>query len=184
MEYVSGKTFRELMADWRSFREVSEYCYTMVEKAIRLFLSFYVSEGAAPGPYGGGIIRHPLFNDYKAPIQYDSVDMLEKHLNKVATIIRKATPTVRLEPDLHFVFADLYEGNFMFTDAGDIYVIDFEQASFLPLCFMSYALIQRHQVCGPLEERLNLPQNNIPTMRRICGMFVMSTSRLGKCLSA
>ena len=68
----------------------------------------------------------------------------------------------------------------MFTSTGDLYVIDFESAAFLPLSFMSYAVIQyQHLMSGVLEERLNLPSENIEAMRRVCSLFVMSTRKLG-----
>ncbi|KAF7558496.1 hypothetical protein G7046_g5667 [Stylonectria norvegica] len=179
MEYVRGQTLAALMEDWPSFVKISQPYYDKIRAALLLLLSFPVPEDATPGPYGGGLIRHPLFKYYRASIKYDSVDMLEKHMNKVATMIRNTAPTVRLERELRFVFADLYEGNFMFTDAGDLYVIDFEQASFLPLSFMSYAMIQHHDVCGALEGKLDLPQENIPAMRHICGLLVMSVPTIG-----
>lgn len=85
MEYVEGTTLRELMANWGSFQRNSEYYYSRVELALRLLLSFPVPQDATPGPRGGGLIRHPLFKDYLAPIQYGSVDELEGHLNTVSS---------------------------------------------------------------------------------------------------
>lgn len=104
---------------------------------------------------------------------------------QVATLLRKDSPTVRLETDLHLVFSDLYEGNFMFTATGDTYLIDFEQTNFLPLSFMTYALIQDSAVCRALGKKfqVDLPQENIMAMQRICRFFIMSTRTLGKNLS-
>ncbi|KAH6999729.1 kinase-like domain-containing protein [Ilyonectria destructans] len=179
MEYIRGRTLAKVMEDESVFVQTRFYYYDRIERALKLLLSFPVPKGAAPGPFGGGIIRHPLFKDYRAPIQYDSVDMLEKHLNKVSTTLNQDAPKVTLERDLHFVFADLYEGNFMFTDNGDVYVIDFEQASFLPLSFMTYAMVQMRAVAGALRNKLDLPEANVPAMRHICSWFVMSWTKLG-----
>lgn len=198
MEYIRGRTLAKVMEDESVFVETRFYYYDRIERALKLLLSFPVPKNAAPGPFGGGIIRHPLFKDYRAPIQYDSVDMLEKHLNKVcsgseaitafvsysrapqvSTTLNQDAPKVTLERDLHFVFADLYEGNFMFTDNGDVYVIDFEQASFLPLSFMTYAMVQMRAVAGALRNKLDLPEENVPAMRHICSWFVMSWTKLG-----
>jgi hypothetical protein len=77
------------------------------------------------------------------------------------------------------VYSDLYAGNFIFTDTEDLYVIDFEQANFLPLSFMSYAMFQNHFMCGVLKERIDLPSQNIEVMRRIGSLFVMSVRTLG-----
>lgn len=103
---------------------------------------------------------------------------------QLATLPRKNAPTVRLERDLHFVFSDLYEGNFMFTASGDIYIIDFEQANFLPLSFMTYALIQDSVVCLNIRGKFqDLPQENIKIMQRICQYFMISKRTIGKELS-
>lgn len=83
MEYIRGKTLAKLMEDRETFKETYQYYYDSIERALKLLLSFPVPKDAAPGPYGGGIIQHPLFKDYRAAIQYDSVDMLEQHLNNV-----------------------------------------------------------------------------------------------------
>lgn len=83
MEYVQGTTLRDLMTDWKSFKANSESYYARVEMALKLLLSLPVPQDTAPGPYGGGIIRHPVFKDSMAPIQYDSVEGLERHLNNV-----------------------------------------------------------------------------------------------------
>ncbi|KAH7153356.1 hypothetical protein EDB81DRAFT_882294 [Dactylonectria macrodidyma] len=179
MEYIRGKTLAKVMEDREHFKDAHLYYYENTERAMKLFLAFPVPENATPGPYGGGIIRHPLFKDYQAPIEYDSVGMLEKHLNKVSTVVSNAAPTVTLESDLHFVFSDLYEGNFMFTDDGDTYVIDFEQANFLPLCFMTYATVQFRDVACFLRGRLDLPQENLHALRHICSLFFMSWSKIG-----
>jgi len=101
-------------------------------------------------------------------------------LPQVCTIRVKTAPTVKLERELHLCFADLYEGNFMFTASGDLYLVDFEQVSFLPLSFMTYAAIQRWCICGVVRQRLDLPEENLPAMKLACTYFVMSITRLGK----
>ena len=83
MEYVPGKTLRDLLEDWTTFEPIADGYFRKIERALKLFLSFPVPQNAPPGPYGGGLIRHPLFRDYQASIEYPTVDLLEKHLNKV-----------------------------------------------------------------------------------------------------
>ncbi|KAH7133085.1 hypothetical protein B0J13DRAFT_529014 [Dactylonectria estremocensis] len=179
MEYIRGKTLVKAMEDGETFKNTHLYYHGSIERAVKLLLAFPVPEDATPGSYGGGIIRQPLFKDYRAMIQYDSIGMLEKHLNKVSTIINKAASTVTFERDLHFVFSDLYEGNFKFTDDGDTYSIDFEQSNFVPLSFMTYATMQARQVACPLRRKLDLPQENLPVMKHMCGLFVMSWTKIG-----
>ena len=83
MEYVPGKTLYQKVVDNPTIENV-EFVYSTVVKALKLFLfSFKVPDNAAPGPYQGGIIRHPLFKYYEAPIEYSSVVQLQCHINKV-----------------------------------------------------------------------------------------------------
>jgi len=82
MEYVNGKTLKELLEEGVSHDQLQEY-YNQIAKAIELFLSIKVPDGVTPGPVGGGIIKHPLFKDTIASIEYNSVDELQQHVNNV-----------------------------------------------------------------------------------------------------
>ncbi len=42
------------------------------------------SPSLTPGPVGGGLIEHPFFYDRKSPIQYESVEELQDHVNGVS----------------------------------------------------------------------------------------------------
>ena len=96
-------------------------------------------------------------------------------------MIRSDQPTVDFSKEkLCFCFGDLYEKNFLFSDNNDLYIIDFEQASFLPVSFMSYALIQPRMVCAGLKDRLSLPQDNLPGMIKAGSYFIMSKHTIGK----
>jgi hypothetical protein len=53
------------------------------------------SFGCGTGPYGGGLIEHPFFKDFEAPIQFNSVDMLEKYINKVFLLPEIAAVTAK-----------------------------------------------------------------------------------------
>jgi hypothetical protein len=96
-------------------------------------------------------------------------------------MIRRDQPTVDFsEEKLCFCFSDLYEGNFLFSANGDLYVLDFEQAGFLPISFMTYALIQDRLVCAAIEEKLSLPQGNLPGIIKAGSYFIMSTHTIGE----
>ena len=84
MEYVQGKTIRQLL-DKESVDTRLQECYTQVAQAIKLFLSIPILT-AIPGPVGGGIIRHPLFKDTIASVEYSSVAHLQAHLNTVTSL--------------------------------------------------------------------------------------------------
>lgn len=88
-----------------------------------------------------------------------------------------------LERNLCFYYSDFYEHNFMFTDggAGDLYVIDFDQAGFLPPSFMTYALAESHWPPGRwVWDVLKLPEHNLEVMKKIHYFFVIGSWRIGE----
>lgn len=97
-------------------------------------------------------------------------------------------PKVALEKELVFCYTDFNDENFMFANDPDgrprLYIVDFEHASFLPLSFLSYAVLGRkprwytskwvRDTLGP-----SLPQHNIEVMKRISYLFQICTTGLG-----
>lgn len=90
----------------------------------------------------------------------------------------KAAPTVHLKEDkLCFYYSDFFEGNFIFTDAGEICIIDFDKAGFLPQSFMIYALAESHWDPGRWikngimsslrQDELEATEKNLEAMRKI-----------------
>ncbi|OAA68020.1 Protein kinase-like domain protein [Niveomyces insectorum RCEF 264] len=185
MEYIQGTTLQWIFEDnpHMSDDEAQPY-FAKISKALRLFLAMPPPAGAKPGPYGGGIIVHPLFQDFVAAVEYTSVDMLEQHLNRVATFFFKTASTVTLERDLNLVFSDLHTGNFIFTPSGDLYVIDFDMAAFLPLSFMTFALRFPTMMSGEVaaairKDFLDLPQQNVDAMLHVAGTFMRGSNKMG-----
>lgn len=85
MEYVPGRTLAQIIEDRENWETIREEVINNIAQGMRLLLSLPVPCDAKPGPVGGGIIRHPIFKDCEAATEYDSVDMLERHFNKVGT---------------------------------------------------------------------------------------------------
>lgn len=99
----------------------------------------------------------------------------------MSTLRNKEAPTVRLERDLSFYYSDFYDGNFIFTDSGDICVIDFDQAGFLPRSFMMYAMNESSWYPGHwIKDVLGLPKDNLKAMKRIGYWFAIGVSWLGE----
>ncbi|PVH77713.1 hypothetical protein DL98DRAFT_636934 [Cadophora sp. DSE1049] len=68
--------------------------------------------------------------------------------------------------DLCFCYSDLFEGNFIFTDKDDLYIVDFEHTGFLPASFMTYALDQPRPACTAIKKDFALlPHENLEAMR-------------------
>ena len=93
-------------------------------------------------------------------------------------------PTVRLEKDLCFYYSDFYSGNFIVTDAGDLCLIDFDQAGFLPPSFMAYALAESRWAFGVwIKDIVKLPEHNeqnLNAMKTIAYYFGIGVSDLGE----
>lgn len=84
MEYVPGRTLAQMITeDGESWEVIREAVTDKIAQGMRLLISLPVPCDAKPGPVGGGIIRHPIFKDCEAATEYDSIDILERHLNKV-----------------------------------------------------------------------------------------------------
>ncbi|KAH6675107.1 hypothetical protein B0J14DRAFT_29184 [Halenospora varia] len=180
MEYVNGKTLKESLEEGISHDKLQDY-YNQIAKAIELFISIKVPDGVTPGPVGGGIIKHPLFKDTIASIEYTSFDDLQQHVNNVANLPETNNLKIDFrEEDICFCFSDLYEGNFIFTDEDDLYILDFHHAGFLPVSFMTYAFDQPRPVCEAIKGKFVLPQENLPAMRVAGHNFMIRWRKAGK----
>jgi serine/threonine protein kinase len=93
MEYIHGETLKDLLT-----KDIADDSlrgkYEQIAKAIKLLLSIKVPENAVPGPVRCGIIKHPIFKDTVASIEYASVDELQRHLTFVS--FSKTNPRIRL----------------------------------------------------------------------------------------
>lgn len=85
--------------------------------------------------------------------------------------------------ELCFCYSDLFEGNFIFTDNGDLYVVDFEHASILPASFMTYALDQPRPACIAIKKDFALPYENLEAMRVAGHNFMIRWRKAGEWLS-
>lgn len=100
--------------------------------------------------------------------------------SQVSTIRIKDAPTVRLERNLRFYYSDFFAGNFIFTDSGDLCVIDFDQAGFLPQSFIMFAIVESRWYPGYwIKDTLKLPEDNLEAMKNIFYWFAIGC-RVGK----
>jgi hypothetical protein len=175
-----------------------EQCFDLIAEAVQLLRRMPVPSDATPGPYTEQqrLIRHPLFNNQKASVVYQNVDELERHINEARTFPRMSllsstnmarqviarrylpgteheAPKVKLEEDLVFTYSDFNDENFMFTKdpincSLRLYIIDFEHASFLPLSFLAYAVLEygRWWTATDVAKRIRhtLPTANLEAM--------------------
>ncbi|SPQ21407.1 547f5ec2-af15-4178-bc54-79792bc5304f [Thermothielavioides terrestris] len=188
MELLAATQVKDLAKrfDPITWKQNKAQYYDMITEGIRLLSLIPVPPDATPGPYTHAerYIKHMLFKDHEAPHIYNTVQDLEDHLNRIAVVAYQhlpgPPPKVALEKELVYCYTDFNDENFMFTTDPDgrprLYIIDFEHASFLPLSFLSYAVLGRKPrfFTGKwIREKLgpSLPQNNIEVMQRIDYLF-------------
>ncbi|KAM3540071.1 hypothetical protein ARSEF1564_007039 [Beauveria bassiana] len=161
MEYVQGKTLLEL-AETKSWEDQLQYIDRIAE-AVDVLLTIPIPAEAAPGPYGGGVIRHPLFKDSEAATIFNDVASLQKNVNYMSTLPQKSRytanpprPESTFENRLYLVYGDFYPGNFIF-DANE------------------------RQYAAAIYDRMKteLPTKNMKAMRRAAGWFGMSVLGIG-----
>ncbi|KAK3938080.1 hypothetical protein QBC46DRAFT_390909 [Diplogelasinospora grovesii] len=180
MEYVRGRTVAEVRAESPlAVRALAggQRNLDMLDRAIKLLLSLPVPEDALPGPYGGGLIRHPMFPASRSPWYYRSINEMENHFNQtlVEGHMADRVPKIMLERELHLVPGDLHDTNFMFTEAGNLYIIDFGQTCFLPLSLMTFAMRTPCKwIAGMLQGKLKdfpLPEKNQISLEQVSCVF-------------
>ncbi|EIW83432.1 hypothetical protein CONPUDRAFT_102206 [Coniophora puteana RWD-64-598 SS2] len=103
---------------------------------------------AMPGPIGGGQIEHRFFSEWRSSFTYDSVALLQSHINGIL-VQEGSNMRANFGPEvaaygLRFCPSDLNRGNFMKDGQGRIVVLDFGASSFLPVSFFDFALCQSH----------------------------------------
>lgn len=81
MEYVHGQTVEAAMKN--ASQQYKNHIYDQVAKAVHQLLKISPPKGLLLGPVGRGHIHHPLFTEDGAAAQYETVDHLERHFNKV-----------------------------------------------------------------------------------------------------
>ncbi|ROV91212.1 hypothetical protein VMCG_09345 [Cytospora schulzeri] len=204
MEFVPGSTLHELASTRQDAgagagaggqADNSALCRYIAE-GIRL-LCVKAPPGAKPGPVGGGLVRHHFFRYNQSAVPYRDVKMLETHLNKVLEFVYKGVKPdgdrplpIVLDKELEFYYSDLSCGNFIFTSAGGhtvLYIIDFDEAGFLPSSFMTFVLnnpptasrTANSRVTQDIHHLFELDKRDEVAILKVAEMMSTSSNRVG-----
>lgn len=81
--------------------------------------------------------------------------------------------------ELCMCYSDISEDNFLITNAGQIYVIDFQDAAFLPTSFMTFVLKAGIKpLAQTISDKVSLPKSiNLDAMFRATHLFHMISNR-------
>ncbi|KAF8903026.1 hypothetical protein CPB85DRAFT_1320523, partial [Mucidula mucida] len=133
MEYIDGSE-----CDNRDAQQVA----AAMESLISL-----TGPTTAPGPVGGGPIIHRFFVDWESSVTYNTVKVLEKHVNGILANMG-ATQRVSFDEEvrdgLRLCPCDMNRANFIKVLNGKIVALDFEATCFLPPSFFAFALAAAH----------------------------------------
>ncbi|OAA58184.1 Protein kinase-like domain protein [Cordyceps fumosorosea ARSEF 2679] len=191
MEYREGRTLQKL-AETLPWEEQLSYI-RRIAKAIDILLSIPIPADATPGPYGGGLILHPLFKDAEAPKLFKDVASLRAHVNYMSGMPQNhpppsgapPRPQCALDSRLYLVWGDFNPGNFIFDANGFLCLIDFENVNLLPLCFQTYALHYGFPISTQYGWAVSdametaLPTHNMETFIRAHTWFVRCAAWMG-----
>ncbi|KAF2811044.1 uncharacterized protein BDZ99DRAFT_385390 [Mytilinidion resinicola] len=157
MEYIPGKTMGQLLKEHPTRKQ--DIC-NLVAFGLQELLRIPVPPDARPAGIDGGAIRHPLFDDSTAPLDYQNVSELDtsKRGNPWIRITRQSTPAKNLayEP-MVFCYGDIWPENFILDlDRRLVTIIDFAIASILPSSFAKHAL-RSVKIDVNLDELVKVP---------------------------
>ncbi|KIY47118.1 hypothetical protein FISHEDRAFT_45947 [Fistulina hepatica ATCC 64428] len=176
MEYIDGMT----VSDWlRVYSDDRDWVYNEVANAVSQMLGFTVPQDAPPGPIGGGLTRHSFFQDFVAFRPYASVKDLEEHINKALNWTAWKDRVSFSRDKLIFYYSDINDCNFLITKDRQLYVIDFQDAGFLPESFMSLTLHKpRTYLAGSISALVPLSKSaNLETLSYASYLFQISSGK-------
>lgn len=161
MEYIPGKTAAQLLEGLEDPVE-KENIYRKMAFGVHELVRIPVPADSPPAGIDGDIIWHTLFYEAGAPRQYQTVDQLEQHLNLWLKIAkrRRTVEGLTKEP-MVFCQSDMFHGNFMIDDDGNVVMIDFALSSIVPSSFAKYAALGidiRHDY--PILEWVDVPSTD------------------------
>ncbi|KAF8641617.1 hypothetical protein AX16_009892, partial [Volvariella volvacea WC 439] len=140
----------------------------------------------APGPVGQGPIKHRFFCDWESSMVYESVKVLETHINRILAYMgskeRVSFESEVEEDGLPLCPCDLNRTNFMRDRWGKIVAVDFGASCFLPRSFFDFALYQGDGFAQLLLDLLQRPQSaQLSAMLTAQSTLVVhGTNKIGK----
>ncbi|KAF8337456.1 uncharacterized protein EI90DRAFT_3013671 [Cantharellus anzutake] len=161
-----------------------------VSRALQWLYSLPAPAEAAIGGLGGGRARHVLFKDRRAPLDFSSIEALERYMNKARrfVIARMQIRFHTLDPinikheSLVFTQSDMDVSNFGVDKDGKTCLFDFETVGLLPQSFVTYTMSPADgSFAAKVAGHLNLPLSpNIPSMGKISELlWILSDPKLG-----
>ncbi|KAH9483407.1 hypothetical protein JR316_0002873 [Psilocybe cubensis] len=163
--------------------------YEGVAKAIQWLRDVPIPPGAGIGDLGGGYAHNRFFKDYDAPLRFESIDALERYVNKGVDHTHPYSRPSKVSfagEKLVFTQSDMARSNFLLDKSGKVCLIDFEMVSILPESFAQFTVramsFQDKEFGKNVAACLNWPISpNYRSMAIVSGiLLMMGSAKLGK----
>lgn len=148
MEYIEAPTVEY----WLEKRpDMAESLHDKVAEAVRWILNCPLPPEPRFGPVGRGPAWHRVFADHLAPLEFDSVDAVQRYFNKA---LNQFTPkrAERLTVDFSneqvcFYHSDIRPSNFHYDpETEKVTIVDLQHVGMGPKSFASYPFHVPHHV--------------------------------------
>ncbi|KAJ7434630.1 hypothetical protein B0H11DRAFT_2296098 [Mycena galericulata] len=178
MEYISGTLCGENDCE-------------LAAAAVQRLVQIRDTTMIAPGPVGGGPIKHDFFAEGDSNFTYNSVQALENHVNGILKAVGFPSSGVRFADEIRdgllLCPCDLHSANFMKVGNGnnEIVALDFGATCFLPPSFFAASIAIpygafAHQV-AQLVVKPPHEAANVNLLHRAAGyLVVFGTNKLGR----
>ncbi|KAG8900151.1 hypothetical protein FRC00_014230 [Tulasnella sp. 408] len=184
MEYIEAPTV-EYWLDKKP--DMAELLYDKVTEAVRWILDCPLPAEPRFGPVGRGPAQHRVFPDQIAPLEFDSVEAVQRYLN---TALTRFTPKLAARPTLVdfsneevcFYHSDIRPSNFHYDpETQKVTIVDLQHVGMGPKSFASYPLHASHhndrEFLQAIATRIDYQRtDSINGMGRASGYLVMCSN--------
>ncbi|KAG8920055.1 hypothetical protein FRC01_000950 [Tulasnella sp. 417] len=184
MEYVEDPT----VEDWLEKKpDMAEVLHDKVAEAVRWILNCPLPENPRFGPVGRGPAQHRVFADNIAPLEFDSVDAVQRYFHAVLSRFT-AKRAVSLPPvdfskeELCFYHSDIRPSNFHYDpETQKVTIVDLQHVEIGPKSFASYPFHVNHHLDREfrlaIATRIDYERTeSISGMSRASGYLVMCSN--------
>ncbi|KAG8920054.1 hypothetical protein FRC01_000949 [Tulasnella sp. 417] len=185
MEYIEAPTVEEWL---NKEPDMAELLCDEVAEAVRWILNCPLPAEPRFGPVGRGPAQHRVFADHVAPLEFDSVDAVQRYFNAALNRFtpRGATPIPPVDfsnEEVCFYHCDIRPANFHFDpETQEVTIVDLQSIGMGPKSFASYPFHVEHHVDYQFHRAIATridypPTENIDGMGRASIYLIMCGNR-------
>ncbi|KIO20760.1 hypothetical protein M407DRAFT_81220 [Tulasnella calospora MUT 4182] len=148
MEYIEAPTVEHWL---EKEPDMAGLLYDKVAEAVRWLLNCPLPAEPRFGPVGQGPARHMVFAESIAPLEFDSIDAVQRYFNKaLGRFPKRAAITEGIDfsgEEICFYHSDIRPSNFHYDpETQKVTIVDLEDVGIGPKSFASYPFHMEHDV--------------------------------------